>query len=110
MKQRSALVAVTALCLLIALAGSAAANVVEVTTWLPVEEARDADRLRAALRAAVDEAMANAVAFTPTLVAVTSAHVVGERLYVRLLLADAEGQRMLEDLETGDPSTEKVRT
>jgi hypothetical protein len=110
MKRHASLVILTTLVLLAALVAPAAANVVEVTTWLPVEEARDAERLRAALRAAVDEALASAVAFTPTLVAVTSAHVVGERLYVRLLVADAEGQRMLEDLETDDATTSRVRT
>lgn len=100
------LIAIVALACLVA---PAAAKVVEVTAWVPVQEAKDADQLRAAVKAAVDEALSNAISFTPTLVALTNAQVIGERLYLRILLADDEGQRMLEDLEEVGKGEAKVK-
>lgn len=47
-------------------------------------------RLGAAL-AAVDGVLKQAITFTPTLIVLTGATVVGDRLYVRLLVADQDG-------------------
>ena len=54
-------------------------------------------RLGAAL-AAVDGVLKQAIAFTPTLIVLTSATVVGDRLYVRLLVADQDGERTFDEL------------
>ena len=92
-----------ALALLLASASPAAAFLVEVTTSVAVEDAGDQRKLQAALSSAVDGVLKEAIAFTPTLVVLTSAAVVGDRLYVRLLVADQDGERTFDELN-GPPS------
>lgn len=87
----------------------ALAHVVEVTTAVPLEDADDQEGLTAAIHAAVNEAMEGAVAFKPTLIALTRANVIGDRLYVRLLMADTEGEEMLRDL-VGDSVGDRTST
>jgi len=84
------------------------AHVVEVTTALEMPESRDATAMKDALQKAVDRVLADTIAFKPTMIAVTDARVMGERLLVRLLIADADGERMLKDLrdDTGSASPE----
>ena len=68
--------------------------------------------MRAALHDAVDNVLKDAIAFTPTLVVLTSAAVVGDRLYVRLLLADQDGERTfdaLRDPPDVDPAAAELR-
>jgi len=75
------------------------AHVVEVTTSLEMPaDAQDAAAVKAALQNAVERVLNDTIAFKPTLVALTDARVMGERLLVRLLIADADGERMLKDL------------
>jgi hypothetical protein len=94
---------VTAAVLLAAsVASPAAAHVVEVTTHVSLEDARDEGKLRRALQVAVDDVLKDTITFTPTVVVVTRALVVGDRLYVRLLMADQEGQRTVEDIVNGE--------
>ena len=88
---------------LVAAAAPAFAHVVEVTTAVSLTDVEDQETLTAAIRAAVNEAMESAVGFKPTLIALTRANVIGERLYVRLLMADAEGEEMLRDLAPDGP-------
>ena len=88
---------------LMAAATPAFSHVVEVTTEVSLADVEDQETLTAAIHAAVNEAMQGAVAFKPTLVALTRANVIGERLYVRLLMADAEGEEMLRDLVADGP-------
>jgi hypothetical protein len=83
----------------IAVATPAPAHIVEVTTSLDVPDARDASAVKAALRAAVDRVINETIAFKPTLIALTDARVMGEKLLVRLLIADADGEKMLKDLQ-----------
>jgi hypothetical protein len=68
-----------------------------------------------ALKTAVNKVLNDTIAFTPTVVVLTDAQVVGERLYFRVLIADEDGERTLTELngkgnarETDRPS--KVRT
>ena len=89
---------------LVALATPASAHVVEVTTSVSLEDVDDQEGLTAALHTAVNEALDGALAFKPTLVTLTRVNVIGERLYVRLLVADAEGEEMLRDLRGGEPA------
>ncbi len=80
----------------LALAGPAGASVVEITTSIPLAGVGDdTPELTTAIQSAVDEALHPAIAFRPTLVALTKASVVGERLYVRVLAADEDGEREL---------------
>jgi hypothetical protein len=88
----------------------ARAHVVEVTTALEMPEAQDASAMKAALQAAVDRVLNDTIAFKPTMIALTDARVMGEKLLVRLLIADADGERMLKDLEgngTGSASPDE---
>jgi hypothetical protein len=94
---RTMLAALLGIALMVA-APPAFAHVVEVTTAVSLADVEDQETLTAAIHAAVNDAMDGAVAFKPTLVALTRANVIGERLYVRLLMADAEGEEMLRDL------------
>jgi hypothetical protein len=82
-------------------AAPARAHVVEVTTALEMPESQDTDGIKAALQKAVERVLADTIAFKPTMVALTDARVMGEKLLVRLLIADADGERMLKDLTDG---------
>ena len=87
----SAVVAVVFACL--GLAAPADAAVLEITTSIAAADAADeANFERAverAVRTAVEEArLDSASSFTPTLIVVTRAVTIGERLYVRILLSD----------------------
>jgi hypothetical protein len=76
----------------------AAAFLVEVTTSVDVREAEDRETLQKALLSAVDGVLKDAIAFTPTLIVLTHATVVADRLYIRLLVADQDGERTFEEL------------
>ena len=82
------------------------AHVVEVTTTVSLADAQDQTKLREAVQAAVDGVLKDAIAFTPTLVVLTRAVVVGDRLYVRLLIADQEGERTVKELTNPPPDKE----
>lgn len=97
------LVAGLAALLVVALAAPATAHIVEVTTSIALEAAADEGRLRDALQAAVDHVLTSAIAFQPTLVMLTDAAVVGDRVFIRLLLADEDGERTFRDLHEPPP-------
>ena len=69
----------------------ASAYLVEVTTSVALDDTEDRYEIQSAIRGAVDDVLRDAIAFTPTLVVLTHAAIVGDRLYVRLLLADQDG-------------------
>ena len=97
-----------ALALLLASASPAAAFLVEVTTSVAVEDAGDQRAMQAALASAVDGVLKEAIAFTPSLVVLTSAAVVGGRLYLRLLVADQDGERTFDELNSSPSDAESV--
>lgn len=76
----------------------AMAHVVEVTTHVSVPSDSDDVQLKDALFAAIQTVLRTMVDFTPTLVVLTNARTHGDRLYVRLLIADAEGEETLKGL------------
>ena len=80
----------------------AGAYVVEVTTSVTLSDAENRGELKSALQTAVEDVIHQAIAFTPTLIVLTHAALVGDRLYVRLLLADQDGERAFEDLAPHD--------
>ena len=82
------------------LAAPAMAHVVQATTSLSLIDldVHDKPKLEQALKSAIDEVLSDVIAFKPTLVTLTDAQVVGERLYVRLLIADEEGEKTLDAL------------
>jgi hypothetical protein len=79
-------------------AAPAGAYLVEVTTSVAVGDASDQAKITTAVQGAVDEVLRDAIAFTPTMVVLTRALVIGERLYIRLLIADQEGEQTAKDL------------
>ena len=89
---------------LLSLASPVAAYLVEVTTSVAVSDADDQAKIKRAVQSAVDGVLKDAIAFTPTLVVLTRAVVVGERLYIRLLIADQDGEQTVKDL--ADPPSE----
>lgn len=100
--------------LVMALSAPAAAFVVEVTTSVPVDDAEDRGQLTNALQAAVDQVLAEAIAFRPTLIMLTHAVVRGNRLYVRMVMADADGEQTFQELAPGpetpaEPAGDEIR-
>jgi hypothetical protein len=90
----------------------ASAFVVEVTTSVAVDDTQDQTQLSDAVRSAVDGVLSEAIAFQPTLVVLTHAAVVGDRLYIRLLVADKDGEQTFRDLAPepdGKPETTELR-
>jgi hypothetical protein len=90
----------------------AAAFVVEVTTSVSVDDAEDNGQLKDALQSAVDTVLNEAIAFRPTLIVLTHAVVRGNRLYVRMLLADEAGEQTFNDLGSDAPAasvTEEIK-
>ena len=81
---------------LTALATPAMAYVVEVTTSIDLTNVADKAQLRQAVQAAVEDVVTNAITFSPTVVQVQNARVVGDRMYLLLLIADADGEKTLE--------------
>lgn len=84
---------------LVATANPARAYVIEALTSIPVDEAADKESLEQAIRAAVDDIATHAVAFRPTMVAVREAKLVGDRIYLFILLADSAGEAEIEVLK-----------
>ncbi len=86
---------------MLALTAPAAAYVVEVTTSTAVPTAdEDGALLTQAVTSALEQVIHEAIAFTPTLIVLTDAVVVGGRLYLRVLIADQEGEQAFRDLAT----------
>jgi hypothetical protein len=83
----------------------AAAFVVEVTTTVSVADMQDEAQLQRALESAVDGVLQDAIAFV-----LTRAVIVGDRLYLRLLIADQEGERAVNDLRENQPEPEPTPT
>jgi len=89
---KAALMAGLGLAVLV-VAAPAPAYVVEAITAISAEEGDDRTRLENAIQAAMDDVAAHAVAFTPTVVALLDARLIGDRIFLFVLLADREGER-----------------
>ena len=84
---------------LLATASPARAYVIEALTSIPADEAADKEALAQAIRAAVNDIATHAVAFTPTMVSLRQAKLVGDRIYLFILLADSAGEAEIEVLQ-----------
>jgi len=87
-----------------ALAAPSMAYVIEVTTSIDLTDVADKAQLRRVLEAAVDDVLRNAITFSPTVVQVQNARVVGDRMYILLLIADADGEKALEAIAAEGPA------
>jgi len=86
-------------------ATSAAAYVVAVPTSFPVDVIDDDGGLDAAIDSAVHDLLNHAIAFSPTFVTVQTARVVGDRVYILLLIGDGEGEALLKTLSDARAKT-----
>jgi hypothetical protein len=89
------LVAIAVALALTASAHVASAYVAVVGTDIPIPSAPDAERsarLEAVIWAAIRDVLEHAVAFTPTVVTIEDARVVGDRLHLLIFLSDEAGE------------------
>ena len=84
---------------LLATASPASAYLIEALTSISADAAADTATLEKAIQAAVADVATHAVAFTPTMVLVREAKVIGDRIYLVVLLADAAGEAEIEVLK-----------
>jgi hypothetical protein len=87
--------------LLLLLANPAAAHVVEAVTWIPTIAAEDGTRLESVVRSAIDDVVSNTIAFHPTVVTLIDAKVIGDRIFLFVLLSDADGEAVIDALLAG---------
>jgi len=105
-----ALLAAIVVLVMTAAAGPATAYVVMVTTSVPAANLTDEAQLKTAVASAVEDVLAHAIGFTPTVVTLEAVRVVGDRMYLLMTIADAEGEASLDGLSTDEPmSTEPAR-
>jgi hypothetical protein len=83
-------------------ATTASAHVVAITTSIPAVKAADDADLKEAVESAIDDAVNHAIGFTPTVVTLQAARVVGDRIYIVLLIVDHDGEEMMKQLATGE--------
>ena len=91
----------------VACANPTDAYVVAVTTSVPASVIADDTDLKDALKKAVDDVLAHAIAFHPTFVRVQATNVIRGRLYIMFLIGDREGEEAMSRL-TADPETKGV--
>lgn len=77
----------------------ASAFVAHITTSVPVQDVSDDTQLREAVAQAVEDVLKERIGFRPALIVVTRALLLGDRLYVQLLVADDEGARVFHEPE-----------
>jgi hypothetical protein len=94
---------IVALIIVAPLAGSAMAYVAVVTTSVAVASAADEAQLGRAVDAALADVLAHAIAFAPTRMTLEGVRVIGDRIYLILLMADEEGEKSLESFSTLSP-------
>ena len=98
-KIRALSIVVTLGLTLLTTARPAAAYVIEALTSISTDQAGDKATLEKAILAAVDDLATHAVAFTPTVVSLREAKLVGDRIYLFVLIADAAGEAEIEVLK-----------
>ena len=90
---------------MVAVAQPASAFVAEVATSIPAAASDDEATLREAVFAAIKDVLKQAIAFTPSLVQLKSVKVVGDRIYLLLLVAVPDGEETLNAIETVEPTS-----
>ena len=99
MKIRALSIALALGLALLTTARPAAAYVIEALASIPAGEAADKPSLEKAIQSAVDDIATHAVAFKPTIVSLREAKLVGDRIYLFVLIADAAGEAEIEVLK-----------
>lgn len=75
----------------------ASAFVTHITASVRVQNVSDETQLRETVGRVVEHVLQEAIDFEPALVVVTRALLLGDRLYVQVLVADDEGARVFEE-------------
>ena len=91
----------------------APAYVAQIVTTVPLTAeagVEDTAQLGALVASAVQDVLAHAIAFTPTVVRIEDAHIIGGRLYLILLIADADGEAVIEGLGANSSSANESNT
>ena len=99
------LVAVLVALVITAVTSPAMAYVVVVTTSIPLPHTADEAQIETELDSAVNDVLAHAIAFTPTVVQLEILRVVADRVYLLLLIADADGEKSIEAFSAPEPSS-----
>ena len=94
---KSVLAAIIGLVLL-GSAHPASAYLVAVATSFDTAGIEDKAGLEAAIDGAIDNVLSGAIAFAPTFVKLQNSRIVGDRVYIVLLIADREGEELLKSL------------
>jgi len=84
-------------------AQAARAYVVQVVTTVSVAAGTSAEntaQLGDVVQSAIRDVLSHAIAFTPSVVRIEDARIIGEKLYLVLLIADAEGESTIRGLGT----------
>jgi len=86
----------------------ATAYVVGITTSIPAATAEDDEQLKVAVRSAIDDVLTHAIGFVPTVVTLQAARVVGDRIYILLLVGDGDGEQVMKMFSIdAPPATER---
>jgi hypothetical protein len=91
------LLILVASCSLTAWGAPASAYVAEILTSIPAASS-EGDQLEIAVKAAIDDVLEHAIAFVPTVIDVRDARVVGDRIFILLLVADDDGAAIVKSL------------
>ena len=86
---------------LLSSASPASAYIVEALTFIPATAAHDKTELETAIRTAVVDVAIHAVAFIPAVVSIREVRLVGDRIYLFVLLADEAGAAEVKALKAG---------
>src|SRR5438094_100201 len=86
-----------------AFASPATAFVAQIATSIPAASLDDDAQLQQALGTPIDDVLQHAIAFAPTVLMVQSARVVGDRVYILLLVADSDGEKTIDRLSVETP-------
>ena len=87
-------------------AAPAHAFVAQVATSIPSSAIASDSQLQAALNAAVEAILKQAIAFSPSVVELQAAKLVGDRIYILLLVADQDGEETLKAFQAADSARE----
>jgi len=104
-KIRACAIAVTFGLALLTTASPAAAYVIGALTSISADGTADRATLEKAIQAAVDDIATHAVAFRPTVVSLLEVKLVGKRIYLFVLFADAAGEAEIEVLKADTART-----
>jgi hypothetical protein len=88
------------------LTSPANAFVAQVATSIPAAGVDNDAQLQAAVYSAIKDVLAQAIAFTPSMVQLQGAKLVGDRIYLLLLIADPDGEETLKTFEAAGPASD----